>query len=79
MTYIFLYIQNVYKQHGGTILDNSPITEIIPLSKKSVQVKLQNGKIIQSKYLVICAGPWTNKLLQPLKYVINSNNSLKVE
>ena len=62
-----IFLQKMYTNHGGKIIDNCPIDKIYPESSKSVRVKLANGQIIQSKSLVICAGPWTNKVLEPLR------------
>ena len=56
----------MFENYGGKIVDNCPIDKIYPENSNSVSVKLANGQIFQSKSLVICAGPWTNKLLEPL-------------
>ena len=60
-------IQKMFKAKGGLIMDNCPIDQIVPESQNSVRVDLKNGKTLISRSLVICAGPWTNKLLEPLK------------
>ena len=57
----------MFKVKGGLIMDNCPIDQIIPESQSSVRVDLKNGKTLISRSLVICAGPWTNKLLEALK------------
>ena len=57
----------MFKAKGGLIMDNCPIDQIVPESQSSVRVDLKTGRTVFSRSLVICAGPWTNKLLEPLK------------
>ena len=57
------------KKTGCVLVDNHPVLEIIP-GAESVQVicqKVGGEKIeFRAKGLVLCAGPWTNKLTEPL-------------
>ena len=46
-------------------MDNCKVKNIIP-KKNYVQVHFYNGMILESKSLVICAGAWTNQILEPL-------------
>ena len=55
-----------FQKSGGVIFDNSPVQEIVPFGTDLVKVHLVDGKIFNAKSVVICAGPWTNKILQPL-------------
>lgn len=54
------------KKHGGQIIDNVPVKEILVQTENSVKIMLRNGNFLCSKKVVICAGPWTSKLLEPL-------------
>ena len=55
----------MYQKLGGTIFDNCQVKEILPF-KDSAKVILESGVTLSSKSVVICAGPWTNRLLEPL-------------
>ncbi|KAM5274283.1 peroxisomal sarcosine oxidase [Ctenodactylus gundi] len=56
-------LQDIIRQQGGTVRDGEKVTEIQP--GLLVVVKTTSGSY-QAKSLVITAGPWTNRLLQPL-------------
>ncbi|XP_003469757.1 peroxisomal sarcosine oxidase [Cavia porcellus] len=56
-------LQDVIHQLGGTVHDGEKVTEIRP--GLPVLVKT-TSRSYQAKSLVITAGPWSNKLLQPL-------------
>lgn len=53
-------------QGGGKIMDNCPVQKIVP-KQNSVQVVLKDGTVLAAKSLVVCAGAWTNPILEPLK------------
>jgi glycerol-3-phosphate dehydrogenase len=61
--------QDISKESGVTLIDNHPVLEIVP-SPDSVTVtckKEGNQKVeFRAKGIVLCAGPWTNKLTEPL-------------
>ena len=53
-------------KHGGKLIDNCPVKKIIPIDENSVKIQLLNGSELKSKSLVVCAGPWTSKFMDPL-------------
>ena len=55
-----------FVKNGGTIIDNSPVKEIVPMETDKIKIHLIDGKVLSTKSVVICAGPWTNKLTEPL-------------
>ena len=59
-------VWQTFQKEGGQILDNSPVKKIIPDSESSTRVILSDDRTIVTRYLVVCAGPWTNRLLDPL-------------
>ena len=51
------------------MIDNHPVVEIIPGSDQVQVVCKKPGEdkvTFRAKGLVLCAGPWTNKLTEPL-------------
>ena len=58
--------ENILAQ-GVQIKDNCPVKKIIPMTS-SVQVVLVDGTILVAKSLVVCAGAWTNRILEPLDW-----------
>ena len=46
-------------------MDNCKVRNIRPTTD-SVQVILYNGSILEAKSLVVCAGAWTNQILESL-------------
>lgn len=56
-------LQDAIRQHGGTVRDGEKVLEIKP--GQPVTVTTPAGSY-QGKSLIITAGPWTNRLLQPL-------------
>ncbi|KAF5660104.1 sarcosine oxidase [Fusarium heterosporum] len=62
-------MQFVARARGAVLKENTPVTEIVPLSKgpnnKGAIVKTSNGDIEASK-VILAADAWTNKLLAPL-------------
>lgn len=54
-----------YQKHGGKILDNCTVEQVIP-QKNKVQLVLGNGSKIEAKSVVVCAGPWTSRIMEPL-------------
>lgn len=60
-------IWNNYSQSGGTIRDNCRMKQIVPLNNpQRVRIELENGENIVAKSVVVCAGPWTSKVMDPL-------------
>lgn len=59
------------KKYGCSLVDNHLVSEIIPGSD-SVKIisKKPGGEPVTftSKGLILCAGPWTNKLTKPLRW-----------
>ena len=47
-------------------MDNCPVKKIIVDSESNTRIILSEDRTVVTKYLVICAGPWTNRLLEPL-------------
>ena len=61
--------QDISKKVGVTMIDNHPVVEIIPGSEQVQVVCKKPGEdrvAFRAKGLVLCAGPWTNKLTEPL-------------
>ncbi|XP_013421787.1 peroxisomal sarcosine oxidase-like [Lingula anatina] len=56
-------IQSLFSSAGGTIEDGEKVVNITPGHLISVHTKQDTYK---TKNLVVAAGPWTNKLLEPL-------------
>ena len=61
-----ILFQSSYVKHGGKLIDNCPVKKIIPIDENSVKIQLLNGSELKSKSLVVCAGPWTSKFMDPL-------------
>lgn len=59
-----------FEKHGGQIIDNAPVKEISVQNSSCVKIRLKDGTTLESKSVVVCAGPWTNKLMEPLGYKI---------
>ena len=62
-------VWTLFKKKGGTLFDNCAVSQVIPFGNE-VQVNLSSGKTLTSKRVVICAGPWTNRLTESLGYTI---------
>ena len=70
------FIQNVAtNKYKCTIIDSSPVKEIIPQSHRKQTnsithcqstVICTNGKRYGCQKVILCAGPWTNKLINML-------------
>ena len=58
--------QNTFIKRGGNLRDNCPVKQIFPMDETMVKIELLDGSVVKTKSLVICAGPWTNKLMNPL-------------
>ncbi|XP_066950071.1 peroxisomal sarcosine oxidase-like isoform X2 [Macrobrachium rosenbergii] len=56
--------RKLYVNSGGTVLDNWPVTSIIP--GDIIEIKGVQGKDIKVKNVVICPGPWFAPLLETL-------------
>lgn len=59
-------VWNQFQKCGGTLFDNCPVKEVLPFGRNQVKIQLDNGQTITSKSVVICAGPWTNRITEPL-------------
>ncbi len=59
-------------QHDCALRDGFSVTKITPLKDFVVVTGTADGgqteESFSAKSIVICAGPWTNRLLQPLGY-----------
>jgi len=55
-----------FQKYGGKIRDNCQLKEIIPEGPERIKLILQDGTQLNSKSIVICAGPWTSRILKPL-------------
>ena len=51
---------------GGNLRDNCPVKQIFPIDESMVKIELLDGSEVMTKSLVVCAGPWTNKLMNPI-------------
>ena len=61
--------QDLCQQSGVKLIDNHSVVEIVPNSECVRVVCQKDGKEkvgFNAKGIVICAGPWTNKLTEPL-------------
>ncbi|KFM61123.1 Peroxisomal sarcosine oxidase, partial [Stegodyphus mimosarum] len=58
-----LTVQDLYRLRGGTFWDNCQVSEIIPEEEKVKIVTAKGDVVVRS--VVVCAGPWTKKLLTP--------------
>ena len=58
-------VWKLFQKSGGTLFDNCVVKKIIP-NETDTKVLLDSGQVLTSKSVVICAGPWTNRLLEPL-------------
>ena len=58
-------IWGLFKKSGGTLFDNCLVNKITPYGDIT-KIFLEDGKVLTSKSVVICAGSWTNNLLEPL-------------
>ena len=47
-------------------MDNCPGKKILADSSDEVRLILSDDRTVVTKYLVICAGAWTNRLLDPI-------------
>ena len=47
-------------------MDNCPVKKILADSSDEVRLILSDDRTVVTKYLVICAGAWTNRLLDPI-------------
>lgn len=56
--------QRLYREAGGRVLDGWPVTEIQG-GRPLVTLKGPRG-VVQARALVLCGGPWTASLLEPL-------------
>lgn len=61
---------NNFQKNGGSLIDNSQIKEIVPEGPESIKLILQNENVLKAKSIVVCAGPWTSRLLEPLGWKI---------
>lgn len=52
------------RKRGAHVLDQTKVTEIIPIGKEGAKVVTSKGEFT-CKRLIICAGPWTNHCLKP--------------
>ena len=62
----FLFFQNIFLKSGGNLRDNCPVKQIFPVDESMVKIELLDGSEVMTKSLVVCAGPWTNKLMNPI-------------
>jgi glycerol-3-phosphate dehydrogenase len=65
-----MYIwQDVAKKSGVELVDNHPVVEIVPTFEQvRVVCRKVGGEKVEFKArgIALCAGPWTNKLTEPL-------------
>ena len=59
------HVWKSYQKLGGVLLDNHPVKSLKPFGN-GVKIELIDGTAFHSKSCVICAGPWTNQILEPL-------------
>lgn len=52
--------------HGAVILENTAISAITPPASGGVKVRTEAGEQFEVDKLLICAGPWAGRLIQPL-------------
>lgn len=57
-------VQRLYREAGGRVLDDWPVTEVRG-GQPLLTLKGPRGDV-QARALVLCAGPWTASLLEPL-------------
>ena len=58
-------LQSMVRQLGGQVNDNEPVLGIHPLRRDLVEVSTSKAKYT-AESVILCTGPWANKLLQPL-------------
>jgi glycine/D-amino acid oxidase-like deaminating enzyme len=58
----------LFQNSGGTIIDNCLVEKIVPFGDRT-KIFLDSSRVLTSKAVVVCAGPWTNRLLEPLGYI----------
>ncbi len=61
---------------GCSVLDGFPVEKIVPRGAGAVDVVGGGGRTLSARGVVICAGAWTNKLLEPIGSVLAENSSL---
>ena len=61
-----MFRQAMAQSYGCTLVDDFPVTDIEPhASDNTATVKGPRGSYT-CKSVILCCGPWTNKLLEPL-------------
>jgi glycine/D-amino acid oxidase-like deaminating enzyme len=55
------------------VLDQTKVTEIIPIGKEGAKVVTSKGEFT-CKRLIICAGPWTNHCLKPFGTLLGASS-----
>ena len=58
-------------------MDNCPVKKILADSIGQSRLILSDDRTVVTKYLVICAGPWTNRLLDPIGTVFEHYSSFR--
>ena len=53
----------MFEHYGGDLYDGEAVTKIIPGNPVTIVTEKESYK---AKSLVVAAGPWTSKVLQPL-------------
>ncbi|XP_074640202.1 peroxisomal sarcosine oxidase-like isoform X2 [Tubulanus polymorphus] len=59
-----LAVQNLFKRFGGVLHDGEKVLQIVPGDVVDIHT---NKNLYRAKKVVITAGPWTTKLLKPLR------------
>ena len=67
-------VWKLFQKLGGTLFDNCVVKKITPNGNET-KISLDSGQVLTCKSVVICAGPWTNRLLEPLGLVHMPNPS----
>ena len=62
-------VWKLFQKLGGTLFDNCVVEKITPNGNET-KISLDSGQVLTCKSVVICAGPWTNRLLEPLGLVL---------
>jgi len=65
-------VWSLFQNSGGTIIDNCLVEKVVPFGDRT-KIFLDSGRALTSKAVVICAGPWTNRLLEPLGWRLPLN------
>ncbi|CAF0749125.1 unnamed protein product [Didymodactylos carnosus] len=59
------------REYGATILENTPVTDIIPLNNGKTIIRTSGSNEDQFDRVIVTAGPWISKLFSILNLALN--------